>query len=71
MAEEELEEGEVGMAAADEERQIMHSAVNENDWKLECERVGNKLKQQAKTDTKEWRSHIDSTKTCSQLISKK
>ena len=24
----------IGVAAADEEKQIIHSAVNENDWKL-------------------------------------
>ncbi len=26
----------VGVAAVDEDKQIIHWAVNENDWKLEC-----------------------------------
>ena len=26
----------IGVAAVYEEKQIIHSAVNENDWKLEC-----------------------------------
>ena len=61
----------LGVAALDEDKQIIHSAVNENDWKLECERVANKLKIQSKPDTKEWRSHIDSTKTCIDSVKKK
>lgn len=61
----------MGVAAVDEEKQIIVSAVNENDWRLQCERVANKLKIQAKADGKEWRSHIDSTKGCSELIKKK
>ena len=61
----------IGVAALDEEKQIIHSAVNENDWKLECERVANKLKIQSKPDTKEWRAHIDSTKTCIDSVKKK
>lgn len=36
----------------DEDKQIIVSAVSENDWKLECERVANKLKVQSKSDTK-------------------
>lgn len=71
-SEEEMEEREqVGVAAMDEDKQIIHSAVNENDWKLECERVANKLKIQSKPDTKEWRAHIDSTKSCTDLVRKK
>lgn len=42
----------IGAAVMDEEKQIIHSAVNENDWKLECERVANKLKIQSKPDNK-------------------
>jgi hypothetical protein len=42
----------IGVAAIDEDKQIIHSAVNENDWKLECERVANKLKMQTKQDNK-------------------
>jgi hypothetical protein len=61
----------IGVAAQDEDKQIIHSAVNENDWKLECERVANKLKIQSKQDTKEWRAHIDSTKSCIDSIKKK
>lgn len=54
MVEEEDGEGKenIGVAAVDEDRQIIHSAVNYNDWKLECERVANKLKAQSKPDTK-------------------
>jgi hypothetical protein len=33
--------------------------------------VANKLKIQSKQDTKEWRSHIDTTKGCIDLIKKK
>jgi len=55
----------------DEEKQIIVSVVSENDWKLECERVANKLKSQTKQDTKEWRSHIDNLKSSSSLIKKK
>lgn len=61
----------IGVAAMDEDKQIIHSAVNENDWKLECERVANKLKVQSKQDTKEWRAHIDSTKHCIDSIKKR
>ncbi len=48
----------VGAAVLDEEKQIIHSNVSENDWKLECERVANKLKIQSKADNKEWRARI-------------
>ncbi len=41
-----------GNAAIDEDKQIIVSAVSQNDWKLECERVANKLKIQTKQDTK-------------------
>lgn len=30
------EKEQVGAAIIDEDKQIIHSAVNENDWKLEC-----------------------------------
>lgn len=42
----------IGAAALDEEKQIIHSNINENDWKIECERVANKLKIQSKADNK-------------------
>lgn len=58
-------------AAIDEDKQIIVSAVSENDWKLECERVANKLKVQTKSDTKEWRSHMDTLKNSSDFIKKK
>jgi hypothetical protein len=72
-SDDEMEEKEqVGAAILDEEKQIIHSAVNENDWKLECERVANKLKIPTnKTDTKEWRAHVESTKSCNENIKKK
>ncbi len=60
-----------GNPAIDEEKQIIISAVSENDWKLECERVANKLKIQSKQDTKEWRSHMDTLKNSSDFIKKK
>ena len=70
--EDEFEEKEqIGAAIIDEEKQIIHSAVSENDWKLECERVANKLKVQTKADTKEWRAHVESTKNCGEHIKKK
>jgi len=37
---------------------------------LECERVSSKLKFAVKSDAKEWRSHIESTKTYSEHIKK-
>ena len=62
----------IGAAIVDEDKQIIHSAVNENDWKLECERVANKLKVQNKQqDNKEWRTHVESTRTCGEHIKKK
>lgn len=61
----------VGAAAQDEDKQIIHATVSQNDWKLECERVANKLKIQTKGDAKEWRAHIDSTRTCTDHIKKK
>ena len=42
----------VGAATIDEDKQIIHATVSENDWKLECERVANKLKIQTKGDNK-------------------
>ena len=41
-----------GAAILNEDKQIIHATVSENDWKLECERVANKLKIQSKADTK-------------------
>lgn len=61
----------IGAAVIDEDKQIIHATVSENDWKLECERVANKLKIQGKSDNKEWRAHIDSTRTCTDNIKKK
>ena len=60
-----------GANAIDEDKQIIVSVVSENDWKLECERVANKLKVQSKNDIKEWRSHIDTLKNSSDFIKKK
>ena len=64
-------EGLGGIAAVDEDKQIIHSVINETDWKLECERVAGKLKVQSKPDNKEWRAHIDSTKNCTGMIKKR
>jgi len=65
------EKEQVGAIAHDEDKQIIHSAVNENDWKLECERVANKLKIQTKTDNKEWRARIESARTSTEFVKKK
>lgn len=64
-------EGNAANVLMDEDKQIIVSAVSENDWKLECERVANKLKIQSKQDTKEWRSHMDTLKNSSDFIKKK
>lgn len=70
--EDDMEEKEqIGAAVIDEEKQIIHSAVNENDWKLECERVANKLKIPTKTENKDWRAHVESTRSCGDHIKKK
>ena len=61
--EEELEEGDHHVEI-NEDKQVIVSNVPEKDWLLECERVANKLKVTAKPDAKEWRSHVESTRTC-------
>lgn len=50
---------------------MINSVIPEKDWQMECERVANKLKITAKPDTKEWRAHVDSTRTCGETIKKR
>ena len=58
------------MIRAFPERQMIESAIDSNEWILECERVSSKLKLVVKSDAKEWRSHIESTKVYSENIKK-
>lgn len=61
--EEDIDEGE-HRVEINEDKQVIVSNVPEKDWLLECERVANKLKVGNKPDAKEWRSHVESTRTC-------
>lgn len=63
-----VEEGE-----HDEANAIIWSSIDPNEWKLECERVSNRLKLPADvmgSDTREWRSHLEQTKSHRQSVSK-
>ena len=53
-----------------EEKKLLDSKIEKKEWILECERVSSKLKFVVKSDAKEWRSHIESTKTYSENIKK-
>ena len=45
------------------QQQILHSNVARDEWMLEVERVGHKLKiNKTGGDGKEWRAHMDQTK---------
>ena len=48
----------------------MDSRIERNEWILECERVSSKLRFVVKNDAKEWRSHIESSKTYNENIKK-
>merc|ERR1740117_489753 len=46
-----------------ERQQIIQSNIGREEWMLEVERVGHRLKiNKAGSDGKEWRSHMDQTK---------
>lgn len=53
---------------------VINSKVDQKDWILECERVVTKLKygsqQSSKAGGREWREHLEQTKTYSESIKK-
>ena len=53
-----------------EEKKLLDSKIEKKEWILECERVSSKLKLVVKSDAKEWRSHIETTKVYSENIKK-
>ena len=60
-------------ADRDEANTIIWSGIDPNEWKLECERVSNRLKLPADvmgSDTREWRSHLEQTKMHRQAVAK-
>lgn len=60
-------------ADRDEANTIIWSSIDPNEWKLECERVSNRLKLPADvvgSDTREWRSHLEQTKVHREAVAK-
>jgi estrogen-related receptor beta like 1 len=53
-----------------EDKQVIESKVDQKEWILECERVAPKLKITTKSEGKEWRAHIEQTRTYSENIKK-
>lgn len=52
-----------------EDKAIIHSNVTREEWLIECERVGHKLKLgKIQHDGKEWRSHLDQTKKYAEKV---
>ena len=49
-------------------RQILHGQIDPIEWKIELERVGQKLKAQQVISTNEWRAHVDQTITSKDSI---
>ena len=48
----------------------METKIDKREWIIECERVAPKLVIAVKSDAKEWRSHIEQTKSYSENIKK-
>ena len=51
-------------------RQILHGQIDPIEWKIELERVGQKLKTQQVSSTNEWRAHVDQTISSKDSIDK-
>ena len=69
----ELVEGGAGDHKHDFENQqnmVIESQINPEEWYMECERVAHKLKINANTDAKEWRSHLEQTKKYAEIVKK-
>ncbi|KRX02218.1 hypothetical protein PPERSA_04840 [Pseudocohnilembus persalinus] len=54
----------------DEDKAVIESKITFKEWTIECQRVAPKLVINPKSDTKEWRSHIESLKTYQDNIRK-
>mmetsp|Transcript_37968 Transcript_37968/g.34003 ORF Transcript_37968/g.34003 Transcript_37968/m.34003 type:complete len:245 (+) Transcript_37968:375-1109(+) len=52
------------------ERQIIESTVDHKEWMLEVERVAPKLRIPAPNDAKEWRNHIEMTRSYNTQVKK-
>eukprot|EP00657_Telonema_sp_P-1_P012867 TRINITY_DN9715_c0_g1_i1.p1 TRINITY_DN9715_c0_g1~~TRINITY_DN9715_c0_g1_i1.p1 ORF type:complete len:191 (+),score=59.19 TRINITY_DN9715_c0_g1_i1:216-788(+) len=53
----------VGESSPGVDREILESAIPAAEWKMEMERVGPQLKAITNVDHKEWRAHLEQTKT--------
>lgn len=53
---------------SDDEKQVLEATVDPKEWLLEVERVGPKLRVPAPNDGKEWRTHLQQTRTYKQVI---
>ena len=53
-----------------EDRQVIESKIDSQEWILECERVATRLKYQVKNDSKEWRSNLEKINNNSSLLKK-
>ena len=49
-------------------RQILHGQIDPVEWKIELERVSQKLKTNQVTSTNEWRAHVDQTVSSKESI---
>lgn len=50
------------------DNQVLESNIDPKEWLLEVERVSAKLKMQMPNDSKEWRTHLQQTKSYKQVI---
>lgn len=53
---------------SDDEKAVLEATVDPKEWLLEVERVGPKLRVPAPNDGKEWRTHLQQTRTYKQVI---
>merc|ERR1719188_2649620 len=52
----------------DDDKQVLESNIDPKEWLLEIERVAPKLKIQMPNDSKEWRTHLQQTRSYKQVI---
>lgn len=52
----------------DEQHQVLEANIDPKEWLLEVERVAPKLKIQIPNDSKEWRTHLQQTRSYKQVI---
>lgn len=65
------QEDDVKKANADDDsmdHQVLEANIDPKEWLLEVERVAPKLKIQMPTDSKEWRNHLEQTKSFKQVL---